>query len=194
VRLIERSERFLTTEARRITRLDQRAAVVEDAELAAGVVYRSGMDNDVEFARQVVDAGQYLVLATADADGHPWPTPVWFGREGREFVWVSWPDARHSANIKTRSTVGFVIFETPVPVEGRTRAVYAEATAAEVLEADRDRCIGIYDRRARAHGLGTWTTEHVVAPADLRLYHAVISRLFVLHPDHDVRVEVELDL
>jgi hypothetical protein len=63
-----------------------------------------------------------------------------------------------------------------------------------VLEADRDRCIGIYDRRARAHGLHTWTTEHVVAPADLRLYHAVISRLFVLHPDHDVRVEVELDL
>ena len=114
----------------------------------------SGMAGDAEFARQIIDDGQYLVLATADPEGNPWPTPVWYAREGRRFVWVSWPDARHSNNIEARSTVGFVIFETPVPVRGRTRAVYAEATAAEVQEADRDHCIGIYDRRSRAQGLG----------------------------------------
>jgi nitroimidazol reductase NimA-like FMN-containing flavoprotein (pyridoxamine 5'-phosphate oxidase superfamily) len=152
------------------------------------------VDEDADLARRVIDTGRYLVLATADADGHPWPTPVWYARVGREFVWVSWPAARHSTNIEARSTAGFVIFETPVPVEGRTRAVYAEATAAEVPAADRERCLSVFDRRARAEGLGSWTAERVVAPANLRLYHAVVSRLFVLHPDRDIRREVDIEL
>ena len=152
------------------------------------------VDDDVALARALIDAGRYLVLASADADGRPWPTPVWYARTGREFVWVSRPEARHSSNIEARSAVGFVIFETPVPAEGRTRAVYAEATAAPVSEADRDRCLSAFDRRSRTEGLGTWTRERVTAPGNLRLYHAVVSRLFVLHPDRDIRREVELDL
>lgn len=152
------------------------------------------MHDDAALAREVLDAGRYLVLATADGSGDPWPTPVWFAREGREFVWVSRPGARHSGNIAARSTVGFVIFETPVPVDGRTRAVYAEATAAEVPGADRGRCLGVLDRRSRAEGLGAWPVERIVAPADMRLYRAVVSRLFVLHPDRDVRREVDIAL
>jgi hypothetical protein len=107
---------------------------------------------------------------------------------------VSWPEARHSNNIKVRSTVRFVIFETPVPVEGRTRAVYAEAKAAEVSEADRERCLRAFDHRSRVDGLGTCTPERVTAPDKPPLYHAVVSRLYVLHPDRDIRREVELDL
>ena len=151
-------------------------------------------DDDAGLARAVIDAGRYLVLATADDEGRAWPTRVWYAREGREFIWVSWPEARHSRNIAVRSAVGFVIYETPVPVEGRTRAVYAEATAAEVSEADRPRCLDAFDRRSRAEGLGTWTVERVTGAANLRLYHAVVSRLFVLHPDRDIRREVTLDL
>lgn len=150
--------------------------------------------DDAELVRQVVDAGRYLVLATADAAGNPWPTPVWFAREGREFVWASWPQARHSRSIAERPAVGFVVFETPVPAHGRTRAVYAEASAEEVPEADRERCLGVVDRQARAEGLGRWTTERVVPPAHLRLYHAVVSRFFVLDPDRDLRREVDVDL
>lgn len=150
--------------------------------------------NDAAFARQVIDAGRYLVLATADGDGKPWPSPVWYAREGREFVWVSRLQTRHSSNLEVRSAVGFVVFETTPGVDERVRAVYAEATAAEVPEADLARCLGVFDRRSRAEGQGGWTTERVVAPADLRLYHATVSRLFVLHPDRDVRREVDLDL
>jgi nitroimidazol reductase NimA-like FMN-containing flavoprotein (pyridoxamine 5'-phosphate oxidase superfamily) len=151
-------------------------------------------DDDASLARVVIDAGQYLVLATAGADGHPWPTPVWYARAGREFIWVSRPEARHSRNLAERSAVSFVIFETPVPVGGRPRAVYAEATAAEVPDADRERCLGVFDRRSRAAGLGTWTPGDVTAPGTPRLYHAVASQLFVLEPDRDIRREVELDL
>lgn len=72
--------------------------------------------------------------------------------------------------------------------------MYAEATAGEVAEADRERCLATFDRQARAEGLGRWTIDRVTAPSDLRLYHAVVTRLFVLHPDRDLRREVDLDL
>jgi nitroimidazol reductase NimA-like FMN-containing flavoprotein (pyridoxamine 5'-phosphate oxidase superfamily) len=149
--------------------------------------------DDAELARRVVDAGRYLVLATADAGGCPWPTPVWYARHGADFVWVSRPEARHSRNIEARSAVSFVIFETPVPVEGRTRAVYAEATAAEASSDGRERCLRVFDRRARAEGRGSWGIERVTASADLRLYRAVASRILVLHPDRDIRREVTID-
>ncbi|MFD6134074.1 pyridoxamine 5'-phosphate oxidase family protein [Isoptericola sp. NPDC060257] len=151
-------------------------------------------DDDAELARRVLDDGRYLVLASADGDGNPWPTPVWFAREGRELVWVSRLGTRHSTNVAGRSAVGIVVFETPVPVDGRPRAVYAEAMASEVPEAERDRCLAIFDRRSRAEGLGPWTVDRVVAPAELRLYRAVVSRFFVLEPDRDVRREVDLGL
>jgi nitroimidazol reductase NimA-like FMN-containing flavoprotein (pyridoxamine 5'-phosphate oxidase superfamily) len=153
-----------------------------------------GPTDDAALARRVLDDGRYLVLASADTDGRPWPTPVWYAREGRELVWVSRSGTRHSTNLRSRSSVGIVVFETPVPVDGRPRAVYAEATAGEVPEADRERCLAVFDRRSRAEGLGPWPVERVVAPADLRLYHAVVSRFFVLEPDRDVRREVALDL
>lgn len=150
--------------------------------------------DDAALARQLIDTSRFLVLATAGAGGDPWPAPVWYARAGREFIWVSRPQTRHSRNLEARSTVGFVIFEMHDPIEERARAVYAEATAAEVSEADRDRCVGIFDRRSCAEGLGSWTTERVVAPAELRLYHAIVSRFFTLEPDRDIRREIEIDL
>ncbi|MGW8564842.1 pyridoxamine 5'-phosphate oxidase family protein [Isoptericola sp. NPDC055881] len=154
----------------------------------------TGPQDDATLARRVLDDGRYLVLASADVDGRPWPTPVWYAREGRELVWVSRATTRHSANLGSRPTVGLVVFETPVPVDGRTRAVYAEATAGEVPAAERARCLAVFDRRSRAEGLGSWPVERVVAPSDMRLYRAVVSRLFVLEPERDVRREVEVEL
>ncbi|MEU2200656.1 pyridoxamine 5'-phosphate oxidase family protein [Isoptericola sp. NPDC019482] len=154
---------------------------------------RTVPQDDAELARQVLDGGRYMVLASADPDGNPWPTPVWFAREGRELVWVSRLGTRHSSNVAGRSAVGIVVFETPVPAGGRPRAVYAEATAGEVPDADRERCLAIFDRRSRAEGLGPWTLDRVVAPAELRLFHALVSRFFVLEPDRDVRREVDLE-
>lgn len=150
--------------------------------------------DDATLVRQVVEDGRYLVLTTADVDGRSWPSPVWYARDGREFIWVSRPETRHSSNLATRATVSFVIFEPPATVEDRPRAVYAEAMAAEVAEADLDRCLDVFNRRSRAQGLGSWTTDRVIEPADMRLYRAVVSRIFVLHPDRDVRREVEIDL
>ena len=33
-------------------------------------------------AREIIDANQYLTLATADGDGRPWAAPVWYAHQG----------------------------------------------------------------------------------------------------------------
>jgi nitroimidazol reductase NimA-like FMN-containing flavoprotein (pyridoxamine 5'-phosphate oxidase superfamily) len=68
-------------------------------------VDRSAQDL-VEQVRGIVDANRYLTLATADGDGRPWATPVWYAHEGyTDFLWVSRPEARHSRNLVRRPEI-----------------------------------------------------------------------------------------
>src|SRR5215211_4153515 len=56
-------------------------------------------------ARSIVDSNLYATLATADAEGRPWASPVWFAHDGyRDFFWVSRPEARHSRNVSARAS------------------------------------------------------------------------------------------
>ena len=53
-------------------------------------------------ARRIIDTFMYLTIATADDDGRPWASPVWFAPASpTEFLWASDPHARHSRNIAT---------------------------------------------------------------------------------------------
>jgi hypothetical protein len=64
-------------------------------------------------AHELVVGNAYLTLATADAGGVPWASPVWFAARGLElFVWASKPGARHSRNIALNSRVALVIFDS----------------------------------------------------------------------------------
>jgi pyridoxine/pyridoxamine 5'-phosphate oxidase len=140
-------------------------------------------------AHRVVAANAYMTLATADAHGRPWATPVWFAtRDRRDFVWVSRPGARHSRNIAATPAVGIVIFDSTVPVGGAC-AVYVEAVAEEVGPDDRAEALAVYNERAREQGIGSWDERKVVGAAQFRLYRARASRAYVLD-EHDGRVEV----
>jgi nitroimidazol reductase NimA-like FMN-containing flavoprotein (pyridoxamine 5'-phosphate oxidase superfamily) len=137
----------------------------------------------------IVDANSYMTLATADADGRPWATPVWFAHEGyREFFWVSDPEARHSLNIAVRGDVGIVIFDSRV-APGAGSGVSLEATAAELVGDERERGIGVFSRRSVAEGLSPWSLANVTAPARHRVYRAVAGDVYVLGDD-DRRVPV----
>ena len=42
-----------------------------------------------------MSTSRYMTIATADADGTPWVTPVWFAPDGPDgLLWVSDPRAR----------------------------------------------------------------------------------------------------
>jgi nitroimidazol reductase NimA-like FMN-containing flavoprotein (pyridoxamine 5'-phosphate oxidase superfamily) len=143
----------------------------------------------VDEARRVVAANTYLALATADGDGRPWATPVWFAeRDLAEFVWVSRPGARHSRNIAANPAVGIAVFDSDVEVGGAS-AVYVEGTAHEVGPEDRAAALAVHHERTRAQGIPVWHEGRVTGASPFRLYRARAVRVYVLD-DHDGRVEV----
>jgi hypothetical protein len=145
-----------------------------------------------EAARAIVDGNSYLTLATADADGAPWASPVWFAHEQyRAFLWMSQPSARHSRNIATRREIAIVIFDSTVSPNQRN-AVYVEAAAAIVPDAELADAVAVYTARSVARGLEALTCEEVSGDAPWRLYRARVSATYVLEDEHDRRVALQL--
>ena len=69
----------------------------------------SGSDDRAAAARAIIDEIFFMTLATVDAQGVPWATPVWFAHaEYSEFLWVSRPDTRHSQNIAATAPIAIV--------------------------------------------------------------------------------------
>jgi len=142
-------------------------------------------------ARKIVDSNLYMTLGTADEDGRPWVSPVYYAPLGyTEFVWVSSPEARHSRNLATRPQVSIVIFDTGASI-GTGQGVYMSAVAEELAGADLDRAIEPYSRRAEAHGGEAFTRDDLSAPARHRLYAATATEHFVLNTN-DERIPVDL--
>ena len=142
-------------------------------------------------ARRIVEANMYMTLATADADGRPWASPVWYAPAGpTAFLWVSRPGTRHSSNIAARPELAIVIFDSTVPVGG-AEALYMDARAAQLSGDELEQATEAYSERSQACGAGVWETADVQAPGQFRLYRATSSLQFVLGP-HDERLPLTL--
>jgi nitroimidazol reductase NimA-like FMN-containing flavoprotein (pyridoxamine 5'-phosphate oxidase superfamily) len=107
-------------------------------------------------ARSIIAANLYMTLGTADGDGHPWVSPVFYASNGdREFYWVSSTEATHSRNLASRPRLSIVIFDSRVPAYSG-QAVYMAAVAEELAGAE------------------------VRPPALHRLYRATVSQHWIL--------------
>jgi len=142
--------------------------------------------------RDIIDASRYLVLATADAAGRPWSSPVYFAHIGfAEFFWVSSPDATHSVNIAVRPEVGIAIFDSQVAI-GTGQGVYMSAAATLLEGGEAGRGIEAFSARSVAHGGREWTARDVRPGAGLRLYRATADSCSILakdgRPDHRIPV------
>jgi len=145
--------------------------------------------------RDIVEANQYLVLATADATGRPWSSPVYFAHlDFTRFFWVSSPDVTHSRNIAVRPQVGIVVFDSQVRI-GTGQGAYMSGVARLLADGETDAGIAAFSRRSVAHGGHEWTSDDVRPGAGLRLYEATADAHWILakdgQPDH--RVAVPLD-
>jgi len=148
-------------------------------------------DDNAAIARAIIDANAYMVLATADASGLPWASPVWFAAEEyRELVWVSSPEARHSRNLAARPQLSIVIFDSTV-APGSGTGVYMSATAEALTGDEVDAGLSVYARGSEAAGLRVWTRDDVQPPARHRIYRAVASEHFILG-ERDERVPLSL--
>ena len=137
-----------------------------------------GRTDAATIARDVLAGNLYMTLATADASGRPWATPVYFTADGtRDFYWVSSPEARHSHNIAARPEVGIVVFDSRVAI-GTAEAVYMTGTAAQVGDDELEVCAELYSSRlpaARRFG-----PDELRAPAPFRLYRATVTHHDIL--------------
>jgi hypothetical protein len=144
-----------------------------------------------DIARSILDTVAYMVLATADEDGLPWASPVWFATDGYEdLYWISAPDAHHSRNIAARAEIGIVVFDSRT-VPATRQAVYMRATAARVDDPGAvAHGVAVFTRDSVSQGLGALTIDEVTGDAGLLLYRARVHEHWILESDHDVRVRV----
>jgi hypothetical protein len=121
----------------------------------------------------IVAANRYMTLATADADGVPWASPVWFAPDGDELLWLSRPDTRHSRNLAVRPQLAIVIFDSRCEPDDAA-ALYMDATAAPT-----DTGIAVYSAHAVAQGLRAFTADDLTR---FRLYRTRIHARWLLGP------------
>lgn len=132
-------------------------------------------------AKAILDANPYMTLATADENGRPWVSPVYYAADRyRELFWVSSPEAKHSKNIAVRADVSLVVFDPQVRI-GTAQAVYMTAIADELTGTDLMRGIELFSRRSIEHGGRRWEAGDVLPPSSLRAYRATATEQSILH-------------
>ncbi len=145
-------------------------------------------------ARRIIDTNNYLTLSTADRDGLPWASPVYYTPDnGLDFYWVSRPDSRHSRNLAERPEIAIVIYDSQQPLF-TVEAVYLTAHAQQVARSELARCTDIY--RSRLPELTSFEPERLQEPAALRLYraHAIEASVLLADDGPDIRIPVELPI
>lgn len=129
-------------------------------------------------ARAIIDGNKFMTLGTADADGDPWASPVFYVPDGySKLYWVSAPQARQVRNIAVRPRVGIVVFNSQ-QVPGSGEAVYMSAQARELSGSELDRWLEVYLGTA-PFGRGP---EDMREPGPYRAYGAFVTEHSVLCP------------
>ncbi|GIH19200.1 pyridoxamine 5'-phosphate oxidase family protein [Rugosimonospora africana] len=146
-----------------------------------------------DIARRIIDESLYMVLATADATGQPWSSPVYFAHAGfTRFYWVSSPEVTHSRNIATRSDVGISIFDSSARIS-TGQGVYLRARAVEVTGEEITEGIDVFSRRSLSHGGVAWVPADVQGDTGLRFYRVQVDEHSILakdgRPDHRIPVQ-----
>jgi hypothetical protein len=139
----------------------------------------------------IVRASSYMTLATADPQGRPWASPVWFAStDCRQFFWVSSPQARHSQNLAARPELAISIFDSrQAPYSGQ--GIYVSAIGESLPEPEVDAGLEVYSGVSGERGLPEWDRSRVLPPAKHRLYRASAIERFILATD-DTRTPVPL--
>jgi nitroimidazol reductase NimA-like FMN-containing flavoprotein (pyridoxamine 5'-phosphate oxidase superfamily) len=83
-------------------------------------------------AKAIIDAIEYIDLATVTPDGHPWSSPLWYVRDDEyNFYFYSPKTSQHSQNIRTNGRGFVVIYDSRAP-EGTGEGVYMTVMVREL--------------------------------------------------------------
>jgi nitroimidazol reductase NimA-like FMN-containing flavoprotein (pyridoxamine 5'-phosphate oxidase superfamily) len=160
-------------------------------------VARRYADELAAMGRDVVDTNRYFVVGSAQPDGSPRVSPVFFNHhEYRSFYWVSSPDAQHSRNLAADPRVNAVVFDSSVPPGERVGAVYLTGTATEVPTQDLAAEIPRAFAGSVARGARAFSVEELSGGGDLRLYRLDVDTAEVHarggHPQWGLGIDTRL--
>jgi len=85
-------------------------------------------------ARAILDAINYITIATVSDDGQPWNTPVAGFHFDNDYTlyWASWQENQHSRNIRANGKAFVVVYDS-TPADGQPSAgVYMQGKAFEL--------------------------------------------------------------
>lgn len=134
--------------------------------------------NSSQKAVWLLENSKTMVIATADENGKPWISPVFFSYDdSHSLYWVSDKGARHSENVRNRPEIGVVIYGK-VPPEEYPDAVYFDAVALE-LESEEDIRHGItaLAKREQAEKFVIKSIADVTGPSCWRIYRATAKEI-----------------
>lgn len=97
------------------------------------------MSDAVEELTELLFSSRFMTLATADADGSPWASPVEFACDERlRFHWTSHLEARHSRNLRENPRAALSIYDStqPAGLRAEVQGLYAEGPVEELGGAD----------------------------------------------------------
>ncbi|GAA4726023.1 Pyridoxamine 5'-phosphate oxidase [Promicromonospora umidemergens] len=125
-----------------------------------------------DIARRVIDDNHFMVLGTAQPDGTPRVSPVFYRHAGyRDFYWISSPRAQHSRNVAAQARVELVIFSSQVDPGPDVAAVYVGATASQVPDTELAEAVAAAFSSS-SNGVRAYGVEELSGTAELRLYRA----------------------
>lgn len=119
-----------------------------------------------------------MTIATADASGKPWISPVFFVHDQLfTLYWVSFTEALHSVNIRSRPQVAISILGRPPDHEGD--GVYIDAEAVELNNVDEvERAIQVLHTRQQESKFMVNSPADVLGDAGWRIYRAIPKEIY----------------
>ncbi|OGG30653.1 hypothetical protein A2973_00095 [Candidatus Gottesmanbacteria bacterium RIFCSPLOWO2_01_FULL_49_10] len=159
-------------------------------------------DKNVTLAQEIIDRNIYCTVATVDADGQPWSTPLFFHYDSEYALYVtSAIDSLHVQNWQVNPRISVSIFDSNTKLKSGN-AVYMEAKVAEISIEELPGALEIFYRRThplivdrQPKGVSDYS-----GTSPRRLFRIIPQHVYVIdsrgHPVYkslvDVRVEVDL--
>lgn len=85
----------------------------------------------------ILDAIDYISVATVSEDGQPWNTPVAAFHFDNDYAlyWASWQNNQHSKNIRENGKTFVVIYDSTPSDSKPSSGVYMQGTTSEITDA-----------------------------------------------------------
>ena len=152
-----------------------------------------------KLAKEIIEQNQYMTLATSDAKGNPWASPVAYAYDDIwNFYFVSIPNSKHCSNANSNKRVAVAIFDSQQGI-GKGVGLQIEGIIEEVGTKDIPKAAGVLFKRKYPYGkmqhAFSVALKNFLKKKLYRFYRITPTRVWMNNPnsDTDVRIEIKLN-